>query len=281
MTRKSAISIAILILVALLILTLFVSYISTKKTKLALHTYGAAEQPYDKHFSEAPAVRRHIAVSHFVTLKTPENKFSEAWRSAIKRCQDLGCEILSTDIQRESDYSPLPFAALKLRIAPAKETEYIEYLSEIGDITTHQTESIDKTEVVIDTEAKIRNLSSLRDRLRTMLKTQSGSLADVLAIERELSTTQAELDGLTAMRKVLADETEKVFMEVHFQSKSSVISKDNFAPVVRALRDTSSVFGESLAVLITVVTVIAPWIIIIVPGIWIVAKILRKRHKED
>ena len=59
----------------------------------------------------------------------------------------------------------------------------------------------DKTNQVVDTDARIKNLTSLRDRLRSMLDDKTAKFKDIIEVERELANTQSELDGLNSMRK--------------------------------------------------------------------------------
>jgi Domain of unknown function (DUF4349) len=69
---------------------------------------------------------------------------------------------------------------------------------------------VDKTTSVIDTDAKIKNLTAFRDSLRTMLMKPSVTVKDSIDIQQQLTDVQSQLDSETSARKILANETEKI-----------------------------------------------------------------------
>src|SRR5436309_115009 len=56
-----------------------------------------------------------------------------------------------------------------LRVAPDDLKKLLGSVEKLGKILEHTTEREDKTTVVVDTEAKIKNLTTFRDNLRAML----------------------------------------------------------------------------------------------------------------
>jgi hypothetical protein len=56
-----------------------------------------------------------------------------------------------------------------------------------GGVVQHITASEDKTSEVVDTDAKITNLTSFRDNLRTMLAKPSAAVKDSVEIQRQLT----------------------------------------------------------------------------------------------
>ena len=89
-----------------------------------------------------------------------------------------------------------------------------------------------------------------------MLDQARRSIPDLLQIQEKLEEAQAELDSEATQRKILADETEKVYFEVAFHAEQHIVSRGAFASVGEALRDFGSVLGDSLAALITAVAAI-------------------------
>ncbi len=161
------------------------------------------------------------------------------------------------------------------RVAPQDLTKFLDFVGKQGKIAQHATESEDKTAAVVDVEAKLKNQTEFRDSLRRMLTKPGVSVADLLQIQEKLAEAQAELDSEATQRKVLANETEKVYVEIAFHAEQRTISRGSFASVGEALRDFGSVLGDSLAVLITAVAAIIPWLIVIIPGLWFLIKAVR------
>src|SRR5207302_11478074 len=87
----------------------------------------------------------------------------------------------------------------------------------------------------------LQNQTEFRDSLRRMLTKPGVSVADLLQIQEKLAEAQAELDSEATQRKVLANETEKVYVEIVFHAEQRTISRDSFASVGEALRDLGSV----------------------------------------
>ena len=80
-------------------------------------------------------------------------------------------------------------------------------------------------------------------------------------------------------RKILANETEKVYVEIAFRAEQRIVRRGAFASVGEALRDSGSVLGDSLAALITAIAAVIPWLIVIIPGLWFLIKAVR-RYRE-
>jgi hypothetical protein len=93
---------------------------------------------------------------------------------------------------------------------------------------------------------------------------------------------QSQLDSETATRKILANETEKIAVEINFRVERVAGSRSSFMPIWEAFRESGSNLAESLATLITVIVSIIPWLIVMVPGFWVLAKYWRQiRRKKN
>ena len=163
-----------------------------------------------------------------------------------------------------------------MRVAPDDLKRLLDHVEKLGKIARHTTDREDKTTAVVDTEAKIKNLTGFRDSLRAMLARPSATVKDLVEIQKQLSDTQAELDSETAQRKILANETEKIAVEIAFRVERSSGNAGGFAQVWDAFRESGSVLADSTAFLITIIVAIIPWLILIVPGVWLFAKAWRK-----
>jgi hypothetical protein len=144
----------------------------------------------------------------------------------------------------------------------------------------HTTQSADRTAEVVDTEAKLKNLTEFRDRLRVMLAKFPANIKDLVEVERELANVQSEIDSFSMTRKALANETEKVAIQITFRSKPSMTRTGVFAPIASACDESGSVFSESLGSLITFIFAVIPWLVLIIPAIWIIVRFLCRRSRK-
>jgi len=163
-----------------------------------------------------------------------------------------------------------------LRVAPDDFKKLFAYVEKQARIAQHTTESVDKTTEVVDTEARIKNLTSFRDNLRAMLAKPSATVKDLVEIQQQLTETQTQLDSETAQRKILANETEKVAVEIDFRVDMPIGSARGFAQITNAFREAGSDLAESTAWLITFVVTVIPWLILIVPLGWLLLRALRR-----
>lgn len=82
---------------------------------------------------------------------------------------------------------------------------FIEMLSSKGKVLSKTVGLSDVTTKVLDIEARILNLKALRDRLRILLE-KADKVSDVLAVERELTRVQIEIDSISARNNSLKDQ---------------------------------------------------------------------------
>lgn len=224
--------------------------------------------------------KRYIATRHHLVVETSEADLEKAWESVNEFCRSIHCDVMESTINKKTPYSP-PSGNLVLRVLPQNLKPLLERINKVGNIVTQNTESEDKTSTVIDVEAKIKNLTDLRNRLRTMLTTRTGSLKDVVEVERELSRAQSELDSLVASRKALANETEKVAVSIEFRPKPSIAETGTLAPIVSTWHRMGGVFASSIAAVITFIVAVIPWLVLIIPGIWFLPKVFRKLFRRQ
>src|SRR5882762_5784098 len=111
---------------------------------------------------------RYIAERHKLEIITPESDLQKSWESTVAYCGTLQCEVVSSSITTRAGDS-MPSGIISLRVAPDDLKKLLGSVEKLGKIVQHTTEREDKTIVVVDTEAKIKNLTSFRDNLRGML----------------------------------------------------------------------------------------------------------------
>ena len=228
---------------------------------------------------DVQAASRYVAVRHKLEIVEPDTGLAKSIDAVVAYCGTIQCELLTSSVTNETAVLS-PAGNISARVAPQDLIKFLDFVGKQGKISQHATESEDKTAAVVDVEAKIKNQTDFRDSLRKMLAKPGVSVADLLQIQEKLAEAQAELDSEATQRKILANETEKVFVEIGFRSEQRTTSRSAFAPIGEALRESGSVLAESLAALITAVAAIIPWLIVIVPGFWVLMKAVRKLRQR-
>jgi hypothetical protein len=219
-------------------------------------------------------------VNHRLDVISNESELEKDWKAAIDFCGTLQCEIVSSSITIKTRNSP-PSGSIAMRVSPPDFEKLVGYIEKHGSVVRHTTESEDKTTAVIDTDAKIKNLTSFRDNLRTMLAKPSATVQDFVEIQQQLTDVQSQLDSETAQRKILANETEKIAVEIAYKVDGpSAGSPEGMAAIGNAIRESGNVLAESIASLITMVVAVIPWLILIVPLCWFLARVWRRVRRR-
>jgi hypothetical protein len=242
-------------------------------------TAQLAVSPVNVVAGTALAASRYLAVRQRLVVVAPGAGLAKSLEAVIIFCGTIQCEVISSNITSQTGEAA-PWGNVSMRVRPGDVDKLIAYAGKQGKVAQHTTETEDKTTNVVDTDARIKNLTEFRDNLRKMLARPAVSVKDLVEIQEKLEEVQAELDGETARRKDLANETEKVAVEIEFRAERTTASVSAFKPIGDALRESASVLSESLASLITAVVAVIPWLIVIVPGGWFVAKVWRRVRRK-
>lgn len=224
------------------------------------------------------APQRHLAVRHQLQLRTDAGAVESVYRSAQEACAEVGCELLVSQLTRDDDRQP-SHASLEVRVPSDKATALIAKLSALGAVAHHQTSSEDKTDEVIDVEARLKNMAAFRDRLRSLLDKNGAKLAELIEVERELVRVQSELDSMASRRKALAGLTEKVRIVLTISARSAVLDGGNWAPLRDAVLGSSRVLASSLAHLVSFIIVALPWLAVLL-AIGLPVRAWRRRRRR-
>lgn len=228
--------------------------------------------------ADQPA-QRHIAVRQFLVIEVPTDALQPAQQSAVARCRPPACEVLESTFKGPSQYDT-GRATVRVRIVPGQLAGFIDEAARGGEVTEQRTETEDKTDQVIDTDARLRNLTELRERLRKLLKTSGAKLQDIIEIERELARVQAELESALGQRKLLAAETERTTLSIEWRARRSLAEAGTFSVIKRAVTDAGRTLAESLAALITFIVAVLPWALLFGIGIQLLRVWWRARRKR-
>lgn len=103
--------------------------------------------------------------------------------------------------------------SMTLRIPDARLEAVMDSIGALGRVTSRSLTMQDVSAEVIDLEARLASLVAARDRLR-LLQQRAESVADVVAVERELARVQGEIDSMTGRRDHLRDKADRSTLAV-------------------------------------------------------------------
>src|SRR5208282_5195306 len=110
----------------------------------------------------AASLQRFIAVRHRLDVVSPESELPRAWESVVNFCGTIQCEVIASSITNRTNFAA-PSGSMTARVSPDDLKKLLAYVEKQGRIAKHTTENVNKTTEVVDSEAKIKNLTTFRD----------------------------------------------------------------------------------------------------------------------
>lgn len=117
-------------------------------------------------------------------------------------------------------------AALTLRIPADELDDVLERVRALGTVDELRTESSDVTTQVTDLESRISTLRASTKRIEGLL-TEAEDIGDIIALENELSSRQAELESLEARQRGLDDQVSMSTIYLSLTTEPVVIVDDS------------------------------------------------------
>lgn len=212
--------------------------------------------------AQAPA-QRYLAVRHQLQIEAPAGQVAAVWAAVREACGQLDCDLLSAQLQRETAQAPVS-ASLTLRVAPQHHADLLGTLGGTAQVVNDSTSSEDVTAQVIDVEAHIKNRSDYRDSLRELLADTrvKRTLSELFEIRDTLAQVQAEIDSALTQRKLLEQQTAKVWVQMQFRAERG-LSTSQYSPWRELAREAVQLGAESARTLVRVAAVALPWLLLL------------------
>lgn len=204
----------------------------------------------------------------------------ESAQAAVDLAEARGGRVDSRTETPGTDAQP-PSASLTLRIPSDELDAFMAELREIGTVNSVSMNASDVTQQRQDLDGRIDALTASVDRLQQLLG-EATTIADLIAIESELTTRQAELDSLTQQRDWLVDQVDysTVTVDLVTEAVAPDPQPDDFWSGVIAGWNALLGFATSLGV---VVGVLLPWLLaaLLVGAIVLVIVLLATRRRRN
>jgi hypothetical protein len=146
-----------------------------------------------------------------------------------------------------------------------------------GRIISENVASEDLTRQIVDTEARLRAQTALRDRLQQLLRSRPGRLADLLEVERELARVQGEIDAVQSSLAVMRTRVAMSELTIHYRSAPRPVGSDTFEPLRNAFANFLGIVVTGFAAIITIIAGLIPVAIVVVPIVWLILRWRKRR----
>lgn len=172
------------------------------------------------------------------------------------------------------------YISITIKVEQSRFEEFYNKIKALpGEFTYSSTDATDVTETVQDLQARLDNLQSLEAQLADILK-QAKTVTDILAVQKELSSTRTQIESLQTQIKNLDNQTSYSYVSMYMTQSSvgSQLSDNQWLPL-GILKDAGRAlvgFGKFMGTGLIYVLVFSPVIAAVVVPVIIIQKRAKK-----
>src|SRR5689334_21274695 len=181
------------------------------------------------------------------------------------------------DATVQSGRNQLRSATLQLKVPSARFDDLTLALGPLGRLQSVTVNAEDVSEEYVDVTARVANSRRLEDRLVELLRTRTGKLQDVLAVEHELARVREEIERMEGRLRFLKASAQLSTLSVSLSEPPPLVSSHPGRSVIgEAFKTAWRNFVDLLAAVIASLGVVVP-LGILGWGSWLVTKRYRRR----
>lgn len=241
----------------------------------------------------APAVRQvaqstdTLAYEHSVSIELNRKLLPTRLREIESACatnKPVECKVLEVSLHGQEDVFT---GIIRMRIAPQGVESTVEAASLGGKLTSRSTRAEDLAQPIADTQRKLALLSTHRDRLAEIMKSKDLKIEQLITVSKELATVQTDIDSLSTEQAQLRRRVDTDLLTINLSPPNAAYIAQQ-TPIRDALRYFGRNFREAVAQVIGFVAVVVPWLVILLPGLfllraswsWIGRILAQRQHRK-
>jgi len=233
---------------------------------------------------EIPVSMPQIAYVYSFGFRIAGDEMAALQNRHVAMCEELGpqqCRVIQMQSSGgEGDYA---YGSLQLAVAADRARDFGQQLAETAEGEGGQQISAsisgeDLSKQIVDTEARLRARTLLRDRLMDILRNRQGTVAELVEAERGVAQVNEEIDQAQSWLAEMRGRVNFSRMNVSYESGAPA-GGGFMEPIRNAFGSIGSVLGNTIAALIVLLTVAVPvggvgW------GLWALIRRLRRRKAK-
>jgi hypothetical protein len=204
-------------------------------------TEDPAAPPQQQPDAAAAPVARKIIRNATLTLEVEEP--SKASQRIASLAEARGGFVVTSDSRQQTGAKgerAYEIITVELRVPAAQfDAALAEIRGSGGSVTAEKITGKDVTEEYIDLEARLRTQRALEAQLLEIMK-QADSVADAVAVQRELTTVRTEIERVEGRRRFLENQSSLSTISVTLQPPAPLIGTTGF------FRGVGTAFGEGV-----------------------------------
>ena len=239
------------------------------------------EEPETAPANEIEVSVPRIAYTYDYSYRLGRDEIGDVQSKHADYCEKQGqtvCRIINmSQSSGEGDYS---YGQLEMQVAADQARSFVGELTEIasdggGEKINGNVTGEDLSKKIVDTEARLRARTVLRDRLMEVLRSRKGTVAELVEAERGVAQVNEEIDQARSWLEEMKGRV--AFSKVTVGYTTGTRSGGGFIdPIRSSFSSFGSIIGGTLGAMITFIAFTLPWILLIVAGIWLWRRFGRK-----
>jgi uncharacterized protein DUF4349 len=234
--------------------------------------------PASKETSAAriPNVPLTRAIVRTASLEVSTKDVQEALDGAEDIVRVAGGTVADEETDVSSDRPGRSSAQITLRVPPAQFNHVLDQLAKLGTLQHREQSASDVTGDVVDVRSRLSTQRRSVQRMRELLD-RARTIADVSAVEGELTRREADLESLEAREALLADQTAMATVQVAFNAPVAphpVDGKEKAGFLVGLQGGWDALVGAA-QVTLTIVGALLPFLLL-VAVLWLPARRLMR-----
>jgi DNA repair exonuclease SbcCD ATPase subunit len=239
------------------------------------HSIAAPAAQMVSHLERADSAHSTLSREHSVTIEVPESDLHSSFQRLTDRCTADSanhCTILQSDVSSGQFSSGL----MRLRIDPKAVEDLIGFATGLGRLEHRSTQVEDLADAIQDTQSRIEMLTTYRKQLLELQGKAGTNIDAAIKVASELSTVQSSLEQATGQAAYQTKRTTTDIVTIHFSVSEQ---KAFWRPIHDAVRDFLGNLSEGISQAITAVAYILPWLLVVIPGLYLVRFLWRRRGR--
>jgi hypothetical protein len=170
-----------------------------------------------------------------------------------------------------------PTSTVTVRVPASRFRPVLDQLTGLGTVDQRSIDSNDVTDEVVDLTGRLETLRASADRLRDLIAEAPGT-GDVIAIEKELATREADIESLAGRLRLLDDQADLATITVRFIEKAESAKVDDDLPgFFQALKAGAVTLANIGLVALAVIGFLLPYLPFAAIA-WLLVRRHRRRH---
>ncbi|MCZ2525403.1 DUF4349 domain-containing protein [Streptomyces sp. HB2AG] len=236
---------------------------------------GASDAKGSRAATPRPAASHIVHTASLEVRVDAMEKAADSARTLVDRAEGYVADEVTRGGSGDEDED---YSRMTLKVPPARYSQLLDDLEELGEVEERKVSSEDVTGQVVDVESRLRTQRASVERVRKLMD-RAEDLGDVVTLEGELSRRQADLEALEAQLESLQERTGMATVTLTLVTEGDSAPREDDEGVwdafTGALADGWHAFYTAFRGLLVIVGSVLPFAVVLVPVAWL---LLRRRR---